>query len=318
MPLLLVLILGLAACAPSGPEETSLPVGETEYLSGQVIQIEDFSSELVLSRGLSIWLPPGYETGTQNYPVVYAMDGQNLFEPGLSYIGEEWGLDEAMERLIAGDQVRPAIIVGVWNTPLRAPEYGPQGVIELLADPQQNTVHESWQSDLLGNAYLSFLTDELKPHIDANYRTLSGPENTLIMGSSMGGLISFYALAERPDIFGAGAGLSTHWPIYADNSFSDPARAEEWRTSVLPVWQSYIDQSALSPESQRVWLDHGTINLDSLYPPYQQAINDMLTEKGFTLGFDFESREYEGADHNEIAWRERLDDPLMFLLGSSQ
>ena len=316
MRILLAAILGLTACSSFKSDlEEPMTDAATPAPSSQIIQIEAFSSDFVASRGLSIYLPPGYDDSAQNYPVIYAMDGQNLFEPGLSYIGEEWGLDEAMDRLIASGSIRPAIIVGVWNTPLRAPEYGPQGVIEILAEPQRNTIHENWQSELLGDAYLSFLSEELKPYIDTRYRTRPGPEDTMIMGSSMGGLISFYALAERPDIFGTAAGLSTHWPVFADDSFSDPDRANDWRAALLPAWQNYIVQSDLDPDQQRIWLDHGTINLDALYPPYQIAIDAMMDEKGFTPGARFQSREYAGADHNEIAWRERLDDPLMFLLG---
>ena len=282
---------------------------------GKVVRLAPVGTDVLVERPLSIYLPPGYAAASESYPVIYAMDGQNLFEPGHSFGGVEWGLDEWMDRLIADGRIRPAIIVGIWNTSARGREYAPQAVFTELPLEGQARAMDAWGGVVLSDAYLRFVVEDIKPLIDARFRTQPQAETTAIMGSSMGGLISLYALAEYPDTFGAAAGLSTHWPIYADQRFADPDVADGWRGEALLAWSAYLADARLDPAHQRLWLDHGTINLDALYPPYQAEIGIMLAARGFVEGGRYRSRRYEGADHNEAAWHERLADPLVFLLG---
>ncbi|WP_291845095.1 alpha/beta hydrolase-fold protein [Maricaulis sp.] len=286
--------------------------------AGEVIRLEPMGADGLEARPISVYLPPGYAEGVQAYPVIYAMDGQNLFEPGYSFAGVEWGLDETMDRLIAEGRIRPAIIVGIWNTPSRALEYAPRAVFDRLPAAAQAQAMESWGDAVLSDVFLRFLVEDIKPLIDSRYRTRPEAAETALMGSSMGGLISFYGLARHSETFGAAAGLSTHWPIFADGSFRDPQIAGAWREQALAAWSDFLADAPLDPTRHRIWLDHGTINLDGLYPPYQDAIDAVMAGRGFDDSARYRSTRYEGADHNETAWNARLADPLVFLLGVGQ
>ena len=152
-------------------------------------------------------------------------------------------------------------------------------------------------AEIASDAYLSFLVEELKPFIDARYRTLPGPGDTVVMGSSMGGLVSLYALARYPGVFGAAGAVSTHWPA-ADGAVAD------WLPGHLPA-----------PGRHRLWFDHGSETLDAGYAPYQQRVDAALRKSGWVEGRDWHSRVFVGAAHDEAAWRSRVELPLAFLLG---
>ena len=128
-------------------------------------------------------------------------DGQNLFDPKLSYGGVDWGVDEAMTRLIGEGRLRAAIVVGVWSTPGRLLEYMPGKAI--VKDVLTMGVGDMkvQRKDVVSDAYLAFLVDELKPFIDRRYRTREGRDDTFVMGSSMGGLISPMR-CDSPQVFG--------------------------------------------------------------------------------------------------------------------
>jgi predicted alpha/beta superfamily hydrolase len=269
------------------------------HATGRVESWHELPSRFVVARDVDVWLPPSYgRDPSRRYPVLYMHDGQNLFDPALSYTGVDWDVDGAMTRLIRARRVREAIVVGIWNTPLRFAEYMPAAPVAGRAFdsgvPGQPPVDAS---QLHSDAYLRYLTEELKPFIDAHYRTAPGPRDTLVMGSSMGGLISLYALAQRPDVFGAAGAVSTHWPA-ADGASMD------WFAAHLP-----------RAGAHRIWFDHGTRTLDAAYAPYQQRIDAAMPGLGYTRDRDWASRVYKGAEHNEAAWKARLDAPLRFLLG---
>jgi len=148
----------------------------------------DYGSQfLPHRRPIIVWTPPGYEHGHQHYPVFYLHDGQNLFDPATAFGGIPWRCDETAHRVIAEGSARPMILVGVGNSPDRLREYGPR-----------RSGHEA----NLARPYGRFLTEELKPFIDRAFRTLPGPQDTAVGGSSMGGLISLYLCRWYPKIFG--------------------------------------------------------------------------------------------------------------------
>jgi predicted alpha/beta superfamily hydrolase len=144
-------------------------------------------------RHVEIWLPPGYDSARAvRYPVLYAHDGQNLFDPRLAFTGVDWGIDEAVVRLSQRGIIPAVIVVGVWNSSERGTEYSP------------------WHR---ASAYASFLLEELMPRVNREFRTFTGPQHTALMGSSMGGLLSFYLVTHHPEAFGACACMSTHFPL---------------------------------------------------------------------------------------------------------
>lgn len=255
----------------------------------------DFPSRFVEPRHVEVWLPPGYErAGDARYPVVYMHDGQNLFHPTLSLSGVDWGIDEALPRLVAEGKTLGAIVVGVWCTEQRVLEYMPQ---KALASPEavqrftQVFGGEPWSDD-----YLRFLVDEVKPFVDAHYRTLPEREHTLVMGSSMGGLASLYALCEYPGVF-AGAGcVSTHWPAGEGIAID------------------YLRRALPPPGGHRFYFDYGTETADAAYEPYQLQADEVLRAAGYQEGADWITLKFPGAEHSERVWRERVHLPLLFLL----
>lgn len=304
--LVLIAAACLAACAPAPEGDGPSPA--------RLVDIEAMEGRGLQPRNITIWLPPEYDESGERYPVLYMHDGQNLFRPGFAYGGEEWGVDEAMERLIAAGEVRPAIVVGVWNTSDRYLDYGPSEPIRSLRPDARAQLIEAYGGEPVSDAYLRFLVEVLKPRIDAEYRTLAGPADTAVMGSSMGGLISLYAAGEHPEVFGAAAGLSTHWPTGPGGG--GLIRQDAWMPLVVAAYTQYFRTSGLNPSSQRIWTDHGDQTLDALYPPYHDAIMPAFESLGFQRGVNLEARSYPGTAHNEAAWRARLEEPLVFLLGA--
>jgi len=279
--------------------------------NGRLVTIPDMPSAFVAPRTVTIWLPPGYDAGTQRYPVVYMHDGQNLFEAEAANFGVEWGMDEAMARLSALGIGRPAIIVGMASTKARYREYMPQGVYDHLPPAYAEQVRQGHGGAPLSDAYLRFIVEELKPRIDRRYRTLPGRADTAIMGSSMGGLISLYALGRYPQIFGQAAALSVHWPLL--NAEAAPEAPADAPGIVADAFAAWLGTSKVDPRVNRLYIDHGTATLDRLYAPYAQAMERVLAARGWTAA-DFQSRVFTGTAHDERSWAERVDIPLAFLL----
>ena len=252
------------------------------------------SAHLERSRTVQVWLPPGYDReGTVRHPVIYAHDGQNMFDPRLAAFGTDWGLDEA---IVAGSRrgeyIAP-IVVAVWNTADRRREYCP------------------WD---LGDRYAEFLVDELMPRVNAEFRTKTDAASTMTLGSSMGGLISFHLCRTRPDRFGLGACVSTHVP-YAQADL-DRARGNRVASDAdrSPLILRDIAGGMTFPAGPRLWFDFGTEGLDAAYAPIQAELDAWLERQGLVRGRNFVSRRFEGADHSERAWRARVGEALSFLL----
>jgi glycosidase/predicted alpha/beta superfamily hydrolase len=284
------LILELAGAPP-------MPSGVT----GTVKTHASVASRHVDARRVDVWLPPGYEANPgRRYPVVYFQDGQNLFDPALSYIGVDWGVDETMTRLIGERAVRKAIVVAIWNTPKRTAEYVPaKPVAESKAADDWLDLAWLRREPRLSDSYLRFLVEELKPIIDTTYRTLPGRDDTFVMGSSAGALISLYAWLEYPGVFGGAGCVSTHWPA-GDGVMID-----------------HLERHLREPDGRRLYFDFGTATLDAAYEPYQRRVDTLLRARGYREGRDFMTRKYPGAEHSERAWRARVEVPLTFLLGAS-
>ena len=147
-----------------------------------------------ISHKIWLYLPPDYETSKKSYPVIYMHDAQNLFDDKTSFVGE-WGIDETLNEFYKKTG-KGFILVGVEN--------GGEKRIEEYT-PWQNQKYGGGKGDI----YINFLVNELKPFIDANYRTKPQAKNTAIIGSSLGGLISFYGGLKHPSTFGRIGALST-------------------------------------------------------------------------------------------------------------
>ena len=295
--------MSIAPTAPA-PEPPAIRPDVQENvpgITGHVEVLRAFPSDFVTSRDIHIWLPPSYAEGEARYPVVYVHDGQNLYDPALSkYSQTDWGFDEAMDELVRTGRAREAIIVGVASLEdERFENYMPQKAMtpEVRERVRSNFAINGWPlGEVNSDAYLRFLVEELKPHIDANYRTLPGRADTSMIGASMGGLITTYALVEYPDVFGQGAGVSSHFPL-AGGALVD-----------------YFSDRIPAPSRTRVYYDYGTETLDADYEEYQTRLDAQFREAGFVDGETFVSRKFEGHSHSETDWRTRVDQPLEFLL----
>jgi enterochelin esterase-like enzyme len=262
-------------------------------------------------RDVTVWLPPGYEASPVGWPVLYMHDGQNLFDNARAGYGVEWGVDEHVSRLGAGGQIRMPIVVGVHNTPLRLREYVPADMIRALPGEIRADLLTLYGGEPLSDGYLRFLVEELKPFIDRTYRTRSGRDDTVIMGSSMGGLISLYALMKHPEVFGSAGCLSTHWPIRIERL--DDNRLDRWRETIVQTWSDVIARGLPDPSTHRLYFDRGDETLDQFYAFFQSRIDTVVSGEGW--GPDrFRSLVFPGAEHNEASWNQRLDTPLTFLL----
>jgi enterochelin esterase-like enzyme len=270
-------------------------------LSGAARQRIRATPQAIAPRNVDVWLPPGYATPGRRFPVLYMHDGQNIFNPSEAYGGQSWEVDRALEVLVAAGELPGVIVVGVWNGgDQRWREYAPQKPFEpYLGTPTVAPFLAHAGGPPFSDAYLAFLVDELKPVIDATYPTLPDRANTVVMGSSMGGLISLYALEQYPEVFGAAGCVSTHWPA-GGTLLVDALGA------ALPAAGSH-----------RLYFDFGTEGLDAEYEPYQQRMDDHLRAAGYRFGHDWRTHKFPGADHNEASWRSRVHVPLRFLMQRS-
>lgn len=278
--------------------------------NGKLIKIDNFKSRYVKARNVEIWLPEAYQVNPkQKFPVLYMHDGQNVFNKETAMGNTPWNVDDMAAKLIKENKIAPAIIVAAWCTDVRYFEYFPEKAARYLSEEDKKAMDGAAaamgvkKTEFLGDEYLKFLAEELKPYIDKNYRTLTGPEDTSVCGSSMGGLISLYAICEYPEVFGQAACVSTHWPILFDNKIMEPSDAV----------RGYFKEHLPSPDHHRIYFDHGTETLDQYYEVHQVIMDRIMESKGYIRDKNWVTRKFEGAEHNEKSWQQRMDVVLEFL-----
>ena len=270
---------------------------------GSLERFPQFTSQFIQPRDVVIWLPDGYKAG-DSCDVLYMHDGNMLFDASTTWNGQEWRVDEVMDSLIQAGAIRPCIVVGIYNTDDRLTEYFPAKSWQFIPE------HEREGADLkrlTGDAYLRFIVEELKPFVDEKYKPLTSRENTFMMGSSMGGLISLYALCEYPQFFGGVACLSSHLSMA---HLPDNFDGEAWATA----FREYVNARLPEAGSSKLYMDHGTEDFDADYDIYQKQMDSVIMGKGWDQAH-YMTRVYQGHRHRETSWAERLDQPLLFLLG---
>ncbi|MFH1502741.1 MAG: alpha/beta hydrolase-fold protein [Candidatus Eisenbacteria bacterium] len=242
-------------------------------------------------RRVWVYLPPGYHVrADQRYPVLYMLDGQNLFDQATSYAGE-WEVDETCESLIPAGLMSPIIVVGVDNGGLsRIYEYTP------WYDP-------GYGNGGGGEAHLQELITVLMPWVDANYRTLTGPRATGLAGSSLGGLMSLYAAYAHPEVFGLPGALSPSiW--WNDDELLSYAGGQPKPASTVYMDMGTIESGSMVDEDGNGVDDY----IDDL-----RAMRDIMVGQGFVLDEDLMVVEDEGGVHNEWHWAQRFPGTLQFL-----
>ncbi len=254
------------------------PERPKKYTASPQVRIIDTAfimSALGRKRRIWMYLPKGYATSAKIYPVLYMQDGQNLFNEKTAAFGE-WGVDECLDTLQA-QTGKECIVVGIDNgNEKRMSEYNP------FDNPKYGKGE--------GNEYVDFLVTQLKPFIDANYRTKKGPENTFIAGSSMGGMISLFAILKYPSVFG-GAG------IFSPSLWISPAifnLADSFSTASQPRFYLY----AGSKESPSMVTDMEKMG-DILQKKQSYIIRRVVNPLG---------------RHNETYWRQEFADFYKWLM----
>lgn len=259
-------------------------------------------SQYIDSRYVDVWLPKDY-TERKRYAVLYMNDGQMLFDGSHLWNSTEWGVDETISCLIDVGEIRETIVVGIWhNNNKRHLEYFPQKAIDSIAQPQHDILLSLMPEPPQGDDYLLFLVKELKPFIDRKYSVKKNRENTFIAGSSMGGLISMYAICEYPEVFGGAGCISTHWIGTFENNKEIPEGLNKYLKGNLP-----------DPKTHKLYFDFGTVGLDANYPEYQKMIDCTMQNAGYDTT-SWITKVFPGDDHNEKYWSKRLHIPLIFLL----
>ena len=282
-----------------------------KVVSGSLKHIEKFPSKFIEARNIDIWLPEGYNT-KQKYAVLYMHDGQMLYDTATTWNHQSWDVDDIATALMKEGKTKKFIVVGVWNNGgSRHANYFPQKPYDSLTTEQKNYVVKELQKagrttevfNPNSDDYLKFLVTELKPFIDSVYSTNSNRNNTFIAGSSMGGLISMYAICEYPSVFGGAACLSTHWV----GTFSVE------NNPIPDAFIQYLKNNLPKPKKHKIYFDYGDQTLDALYPPLQAKVDAVMKAKGFT-DKNWKTIFFKGQDHSEKSWNGRFDIPLMFLL----
>jgi predicted alpha/beta superfamily hydrolase len=283
------------------------------------------SSILGEKRMVRVYTPPSYETKTdKHYPVLYVHDGQNVFSTVGSFVAFGWGswnLDGTADKLIEQQKMREIIIVTIdcgmnRYTEYRGPAY-PYSEEEIASmthkpsAPGDNTAYEN---------YKKFIIEELKPHIDKTYRTLSDRRHTGLLGSSMGGLCSLVMAWERPDIFGKTACMSGSFQVEEEYFLTEVIK--RYRSKPKPI-QIYLDSGTVS----RIGKDDGYERTEEVAKElrrigwfYRLNLLHYVDEKPMTMEelnrFDLKPHKKSEAlinMHNEFYWRNRVWRPLVFL-----
>lgn len=293
----LLLLLGAMAWFMR-PPKNSIPTAAR----GTLERFPQFTSQYVPTRDVVVWLPEGYQTG-DSCDVLYMHDGNMLFDATTTWNRLEWQVDEVTDSLIQAGLIRPCIVVGIYNTDDRLTEYFPAKTWQHVAEADRK---DADLKKLTADAYLQFIVEKLKPFIDQRYKPLTTREHTFMMGSSMGGLISLYALCEYPQVFGGVACLSSHLSMA---HLPNGVDGEPWATG----FRNYVGQHLPEANGSLVYMDHGTEGFDADYGQYQEQLDSVIRAKGWDAQH-YMSLVFDGDDHNETCWGKRLNQPLQFLL----
>lgn len=305
--LALPITLTLASCASV---EAPAPMAAATQENGQFIEWEAIPADGLPDQRTSIWLPPEYAAQPgRRFPVLYMWDGQNLFDPAKTHYGKAWMVQDVLSAMVASGTAQPHIVVGIWSPPGkdRYRHYLPQFAGDNAGGEVAANIAEMAGGPIASQRQLDWVADTLKLRIDAKFRTQSATKNTTVIGSSMGGIMSCYAIAARADIFGRASCISAHFALV------DPELAPANEAQIVGLWADYLGADLGPPKGRRVWMDHGTETLDSYYAPWQKMVSADFAASGWQEGTDFIARTYEGAAHDENSWRARLPEILEWL-----
>lgn len=287
------LLAVIALTAHPALAQGTAPAACTSTVTGDLRLHQLKSTTFGNTRTIRVLLPDGYdraENQSRRYPVLYLLDGQNLFDACLSDVSHrEWQVDETVRRLVAERRIPPMIVVGVDHAGRdRGLEYLPYRHFG-GPDPREPK----------GRDFPRFLTSEVLPFVDSTYRTHRGHDNTGIGGSSYGGVATLYALLAAPDVFGYGLMESSSLMIGSGQLVRD--------TDPLVAMPRRV-YAAIGAE------EAGPGPLSALLVSLHRRVASNFRSAGydstrFRLDVDPQGR------HSEDTWARRLPDALVYLFG---
>lgn len=289
-------------------DKIALKPSDIKAVSGHTWYLEGLDFKTIPERKLLIW-QPDTTAYSGPYRLLLMHDGQMLLDSTKTWNKQAWKVDETISRLMHQDSLPPVLLVGVFNIPERRhSEYFPQKAFQFLDQKTQDSlllIGKEQNSSIAqfgfnADDYLAFLVEELIPNLNSTFPIEGKP---IIGGSSMGGLISMYAVAEYPEVFESAMCLSTHWPGIL------PAQENVVAQAFFDYMKNHIPPAG----NHRFYFDFGTETLDLHYPQYQQKVDSIFFNKGYSADY-FKNLKFEGAEHTEKAWSNRLHIPLKFLL----
>jgi len=245
---------------------------------------------------VDVWAP---KTITATTPILIMHDGKNLFDESDSFTGKTWEVLTALREEVRGPQ---PVVIALWGLSdiSRFRELAPQAVLdnhpEILDQLPQK--YQDSERESLGDAYVSLMADAIIPFVLDRHQITHDPDRTAVMGASMGGLMSLYAMSKRPEVFGTAICFSTHWPFGGDTMVQE-------LTDLLPEGGDH-----------RIWTDTGTIELDENYAPFHKAALEKIKAKGYLAPDSLVGATYPNTGHHESYWSRRVAEALNWWLRS--
>ena len=290
-------------------EIKSYELTSVKLSSGKLIRVDSFPSTNIITRPVDVWLPENYSS-EKKYAVLYMHDGQMLFDANTTWNKQEWMIDEVASKLMKDGITKDFIVVAIHNiSEIRWLDLFPEKSMKYLTKEElENLISFSKSKvsveDLNGDEYLKFMVEELKPYIDKTYAVFTNKENTFVAGSSMGGLMSMYAVAEYPNVFAGAACISTHW-----------VGGRPMENNPLPkAIFSYLENNVPDAKTHKMYFDYGNKTLDQYYPQYASTVDKIFVSSGYVMDENFKNVFFENTNHSELSWQKRVDIPITFLL----
>ena len=309
------------ACSKSvkdvkGQDETAGTPPPQTASAGDIDRYRIYSPEMDDTVTIDVWTPEGYPGDDgHRYPVIYMHDGQNLFDASTTWNGQSWEMDSVVSELVEAGEIEAPVIIGIHSVAeTRVGDLMPQKAKDYITSTPDSALRDFLEkTPLRGDAYAAFIVNTLRPAMDAAYRLTANADSTFVMGSSMGGLMSVYTMSEYPDLFGGAGCLSTHWVGTLDG---DPTFAN--------AMYDYLSEHMPRDGRHRLYFDHGTESIDSLYGPANERVVALARSLGYSerpadgTRPTLDNYVAEGAGHEERFWAARVKRPLRFLLGKKQ
>lgn len=259
--------------------------------SRNIIIPDFYSQELDNYRNIRIYLPHTYDTDiNRRYPVLYMHDGQNLFDPSDSPFHTTWNVHNTVDKLVSEGKMKEIIVVGIDNNANRGSEYC-HFKPEVITLGRMGVKKYENDREAQGILYEKFILNTLKPYIDRHFRTLTDRDDTAMIGSSLGGLVTYFIGFRHPEVFGKLGILS---PAFN--------------------WADYNKLLDISKEPLKIWMDTG--EGEAYYIENTRRVVDALLYKEFVPGEDLVYYQVPNVIHNEDNWAKRINLPLLYFFGN--